>query len=449
MISRRLLSNTFVSVVVIFAALTTTAATAVRAPDDAAAAAGAGAPANACPPVKDVVNRGYHADNMCNRQYFNTYKETVRRDQIYQSLRQEGGSLRVPNVKTITCPSTNHNNNHGEGGAPVDTLIQKGSRQGYDTTWFVENTSSVAVVLCWIDPVTGQEYSAVDSSIAPPVRDPRAILKPGEWKAVWTYEGHVFYARALDPETGQAGRIVLQHRTGLYPVGEGVAGLSCPEGDVEPIEAETGVLAPAFTRSVPPGKHLRRCNQIDIGFRNAANCPLHAYYIPDHHARLAAGTGTSANATTQCPVEEFKLHLGLEGTTPDFHWDWASNTKFEGSAIGHSFAFRLASNPSVLVETVTLEPTKVIDCPDPRSEESVVQITADSIILPVRGRHHNKNGLNATTITETLLLLDYYANATSSLPEEYYAKAEGRGGVGAGAARGGAGRYGAASAVSF
>jgi hypothetical protein len=406
MISRRL--STLVSVVV----LALTAATAVRAQDDAAAAA-------ACPPVKDIVNKGYHADEgTCNREYFNEYKEHVRRDRMYQSLRKEGGAVRVPNVKTVTCPA------NGE----AVNMIQKGSRQGYDTTWFVENTASVAVVLCWINPTTGKEFSAVDSSIAPPVNDPRAILKPGEWKAVWTYEGHVFYARELDPETGQAGRIVLQHRTGLYPVGEGVTGLSCPEPDVEPIEAETGILASAFQRSVPPGKHLRRCNQIDIGFRNAANCPLHAYYIPDHHA-------LSGDAN-QCPVEKFKLHLGLEGATPDFHWDWASNTKFEGSAIGHSFAFRLASNPSVLVETVTLEPTKVIDCPA-RSEESVVQITADSILLPVRfGRH---NGLNAT---ETLL--DYFANATSSFSGEFDVKAER--GMGS---RGGASRYGAASAVSF
>jgi hypothetical protein len=391
------------STLAISVVLALTTATAVRAQD-----------AGACPPIKDIVNKGYHADATCNREYFNEYKENVRRDQMYQSLRKEGGAVRVPNVKTVTCPSN---------GDPVN-MIQTGSRQGYDTTWFVENTASVAVVLCWVDPVTGKEYSAVDSRIAPPVKDPKAILKPGEWKAVWTHEGHVFYAREIDPETGQAGRIVLQHRTGLYPVGEGVTGLSCPNADVEPIETETGMLAPAFTRSVPPAKHLRRCNQIDIGFRNAANCPLHAYYIPDLHNR---------SGPSQCPKEEFKLHLGLEGTTPDFHWDWASNTKFEGSAIGHSFAFRLASNPSVLVETVTLEPTKVIDCPAP-TEESVVQITADSIILPVRFGRNNKH--NATES-----LLDYYANATS-LPEEYGVKAE------RGVARG-LSRYGAASAVSF
>jgi hypothetical protein len=390
MISRRL--STLVSVVL---AVT---ATAVQAQD-------------ACPPVKDIVNKGYHADENCDRKYFNEYKENVRRDQMYQSLRKEGGALRVPNQKTVTCPTE-----------PVN-LIQTGSRHGYDTTWIVENTASVAVVLCWVNPTTGKEYSALDGNITPPTADPRAILKPGEWKAVWTHEGHVFYVRELDPETGQAGRIVLQHRTGLVPIGQGVTGLSCPETDVEPIDSETGKLKSEFSRSVRPGDDLRRCNHIDLGFRNAANCPLHAYYIPDHHALSGA---------QQCPKEEFKFHLGLDPVTPDFHWDWKSNTKFEGSAIGHSFAFRLASNPSILVETVTLEPTKVIDCPA-RSEESAVQITADSIILPVRFGHHHHH--NATVES----LLEYYANATS-LPEEYV-KAER---VGARVSR-----YGAASAVSF
>jgi hypothetical protein len=385
MISRRL--STLVSVVL---AVT---ATVVRAQD-------------ACPPIKDIVNKGYHADETCDRKYFNEYKESVRRDQMYQYLRQEGGVMRVPNQKTVTCPTE-----------PAD-MIQTGSRHGYDTTWFVENTASVAVVLCWVDPATGKEYSALDGTLAPPTADPRAILKPGEWKAVWTHEGHVFHVRELDPETGQAGRIILQHRTGLVPIGQGVTGLSCPEADVEPV-------APEFSRSFPEhGKRLRPCNHIDIGFRNAANCPLHAYYIPYQHA-LSAGP-------QQCPAEEFRFHLGLDPITPDFHWDWQSNTKFEGSAIGHSFAFRLASNPSILVETVTVEPTKVIDCLA-RSETTVVQIAADSVILPVRfGRHLQHN---ATVET----LLGYYANATS-LPEEY-AEAER---VGARASR-----YVAASAVSF
>jgi hypothetical protein len=366
---------------------------------------------NACPPVKSIVNKGYHDEAMCDGQYFNAYKKNVQRDRMYQSLKQNGEAARVPNEKTVTCP-----------GADAVNLMESGARQGYDTTWIVENTASVAVVLCWVDPDTNMEYSAIDSSIAPPVNDPRAILKPGEWKAVWTYEGHVFYARELDPETGQAGRIVLQHRTGLYPVGEGVTGLSCPEPDVEPVEEETGILLDEYARTDWPADMPRRCNEIDIGFRNAANCPLHGYWIP--HPLDAP-----VDPVTSCPMEEFKLHLGLESITNDFHWDWKSQTKFEGSAIGHSFAFRSASDPSILVETVTLAPTKVIDCPL-REATSEMEITADRVMLPVRFRHHHPT--NATDET----LLEYYANAT--LQDQEYERVSVSGS-----------RYGATSASSF
>jgi hypothetical protein len=206
-------------------------------------------------------------------------------------------------------------------------------------------------------------------------------------------------------------------------------GLSCPEADIEPAAPE----ADRFLRSPPPDNN-RRCNQIDIGFRNAANCPLHGYYIPNAQAVLQENLATKAlkatmsNTTaTSCPMEEFKLHLGMHGASKDFHWDWASNTKFEGSAIGHTFAFRLASNPSVLVDTITLEPTRIIDCPAP-DKLSEVQITADSIIMPVRFGRRYGGHQNAT---------EYYANAT-----EYNVQVErGMGATGS--------RYGAASAVSF
>jgi hypothetical protein len=461
-ISRHLSTLVSVAVLVCLAA-----ATAVGAQDATAGAA--------CPAVKEILNKGYHDENKCNRKYFNEYKENLRRDLSYHSLKKEGGATRVPNQRTVTCPTE---------GEPVSNMIQTGNRQGYDTTWIVENTASTAVVLCWVNPVSGKEFSALDGSIAPPTADPRAILKPGEWRAVWTHEGHVFTAREINVETGEAGRIVMQHRTGLVPVGEGVKGLSCPETDVEPVVevlAETGVkmLAPKFARTDPPagahqpqcnqidigfrpmgegvtgltcpnidvepvvkaaetgmrmmapkfartdppaGVHQRDCNHIDIGFRNAANCPLHGYYIQP---------GAPLNS---CPKEEFKLHLGVDPITPDFHKDWQSNTKFEGTAIGHSFAFRLASNPSILVETVTLEPTKVIDCPA-QEETTEMQITADSIILPVRFRHHNGHK-NATA--ETLLEYYEYANATSVANEEFK--------IERGAS---ASRYGAASALSF
>jgi hypothetical protein len=165
-------------------------------------------------------------------------------------------------------------------------------------------------------------------------------------------------------------------RIGLYPVVSGVTELSCPEQDVE---AETGQRAAEFARIDLPTGMPRQWNQIGIGFHNAANCPFHGYWIPHP-------TDAPINPTTSCPTEEFKLHLGLQAVKPNFHRDWQSNTKFEGSAIGHSFAFRLASNPSILVETVTLATTKVIDCPDRQQETTEIQIITDRVILPDRFR---------------------------------------------------------------
>jgi hypothetical protein len=436
MISRRL--STLVSVACLAVTATSAGAQEVDSAKNAAASFTAGAAAGAvCPPIQRILNKGYHDDDMCNVQYFNEYKENVRRDITFQSLKSEGGAARVPNAKTVTCPQGEPVVMHEQGGS-------KATRQGYDTTWFVENTASVAVVLIWVDPDTNQEFSAVDSSIAPPIADPRAILKPGEWKAVWTYEGHVFYARALDPETGQAGNIVLQHRTGIHSIGEGVTGLSCPEADVEPLEVEaiTGVpvRAAAYARTDLPHGMTRQCNQIDIGFRNAANCPLNGYWIPPQGVDTAP-TASNTLTTASCPTEEFKLHLGMEAITPNFHHDWQSNTKFEGSAIGHSFAFRLASNPSILVETVTLGPTKIIDCPNRQQETVDIQIIADRVIVPVRFRHNDHN-YNATTSKKQEQLWEYYPNATS-LQNQEYVKIDKRGvsgGIGS--------RYGAASAVS-
>jgi hypothetical protein len=39
-------------------------------------------------------------------------------------------------------------------------------------------------------------------------------------------------------------------------------------------------------------------------------------------------------------------------------------TKFEGSYIGHTFVARLASDPKVIIDTYTLQPTRIVDCPN-------------------------------------------------------------------------------------
>lgn len=86
----------------------------------------------------------------------------------------------------------------------------------------------------------------------------------------------------------------------------------------------------------------------------------------------------------------------------------------------------------MLVDTVTLEPTKIIDCP---MEQTVaeVEVSAGAIITSVhRLLPRHVGGTNATN------LLDYYANATTTTLGQRF-EAEAASGS----------RYGAASTVSF
>jgi len=342
--------------------------------------------AAACPQVKAVENRGYHSDANCDRSYFNKYKDSLRRESMHASLKAQGAA-RVPNQKTVTCPAQPTDL------ANDDTNNNAANIQGYDTVWIVENTATTPVILGYLKE--GVEYSAVNSKITPPEMDPAALLKPGEWKAVYTYDGHVFHAREL-LETGKPGRVVLQHRTGLIPVGVGTQELDCPLADAEPIVGS--MLAPAFQRTPPT--YNRKCNHIDVGFRNQANCPLNGYYIPHEQP-----------AKESC-VKNFQFHLGTAIDAPDFHWDWQSNTKFEGTAVGHSFAFYSAAHPEMLVDTVTIEPTRIIDCPREQEQEVQVQVgVKNSIVVPVRSRGYQNATSYHNSTTDIYLDENESANA--------------------------------------
>jgi hypothetical protein len=194
------------------------------------------------------------------------------------------------------------------------------------------------------------QHSAKNPAITPATADPDAYVMPGGFMAIYAFEGHQFVAREVIKETGLAGNVLAQHRAGLIPVGTYSTGLQCPDVDVEPVVENTNIVAPEFRRT-PPASH-RPCNTMDIGFRNEAECPLHVYYV-------SSNPGEDDNSCT----EAFKFHLGVESVVDDFHWDWTSETKYEGSFVGHTFHFRLASNPTVLVDTVTIAPVVVTDCP--------------------------------------------------------------------------------------
>lgn len=46
-------------------------------------------------------------------------------------------------------------------------------------------------------------------------------------------------------------------------------------------------------------------------------------------------------------------------------------TKFEGSYVGHTFVARLASDPKVIIDTFTLQPTRIVDCPNLKEKVAV------------------------------------------------------------------------------
>lgn len=327
-------------------------------------------------PDPDAIENGqrFHGEMTCDRAAQHECKAKLNRNMKYRALKEEGtGVSAVPNQKTAYCPLNPDNFQPQQ-----SEQLQQPLSTGLDTVWIVENTASTPVVVSFINE-EGLEVSAKHNSIAPAENDPDTILQPNQWMAVDTFEGHVFYAREL-LEDGHAGEVLLQHRVGLIPVGAHLADqiTDCPETDPEPLKDNE--RAPEFRRttSVP----IRPCHTIDVGFRNVLGCPLHGYYVSLESTNAGTEEGDISDVTC---TEAFKFHLGTNAATPDFMWDWASPTKYEGTFVGHTFSFRLAHDPTVLVERITLEPTRVTDCPS-RKQKVAVGVSADGLVIPVE-RH--------------------------------------------------------------
>jgi len=285
----------------------------------------------------------YHDEDVCMNGLKPTRPPLGAHDRklIYETLKESGlGASLVPNQQTVVCP------------IKLESLENPSAMRGLDTTWIVENTSSNPVVLSQV--IDGVEWSPFQPKILSPMDDPLATLQPGDWISVPTYESHVYHVREISPETGKPGDVVLQHRAGLIPIGNPNQ-YDCDANlpDVEPVNPQTAERKPEFGRTPHPPAS-RPCNTVDISFRNQVGCPLHVYW---------------ANRLDEVPSEgfacgeQFKFHLGTKPAPQDFMLDWDSATKFEGSYIGHTFVARLASDPSVVIDSYTVEPSKIIDCP--------------------------------------------------------------------------------------
>jgi hypothetical protein len=334
-------------------------------------------PPSSCPVRKAEIDaqwRKFHSDGVCNRDGFNRMKASVDRHGRHLYLKHSGDHARIPDARTVECP------------AVVSDLRVPDQAIGFDTSWLVENTASAPVLVSYVQE-TGVEVSAVNGELAAS-DDPRATLQPGEWRAFHTHQGHVFHVREVLKD-GSAGKILLQHRVGLVPVGGGGRrSLVCPDADDEPV-----VLAPDGSKQTDPsfqrtqGPADRDCNTVEVGFRNAAGCPLHGYYLrPD-----------------EC-TEGFKFHLGVNPAAPDFMKDWSSPMKYESTFVGHTFVFRSAFSDQV-VDQVTVGATRIPDCPDLKRQVVTTALAAANVVLvPSANRMRGNNASNNTTAAVAGLL---------------------------------------------
>jgi len=326
-------------------------------------------------PVPDCPNprlAHYHNEDICLNALKPTRPSLGAHDRkfIYESLKESGlGATLVPNQQTVVCP------------IKLESLENPSAMRGLDTTWIVENTSIHPVVLSQV--IDGVEWSPFQPKILSPMDDPLATLNPGDWISVPTYESFVYHVREISPETGKPGNVVIQHRAGLVPIGNPNQ-YDCDANlpDVEPVNPKTAERKVEFGRTPTP--QARPCNTVDISFRNQVGCPLHVYW---------------ANRLDEIPTEgfscgeKFKFHLGTKPAPQDFMLNWDSATKFEGSYVGHTFVARLASDPTVVIDSYTVAPTKIIDCPHLKTqpvassvdEEVVAEVRADGTVQDEEG----------------------------------------------------------------
>lgn len=128
------------------------------------------------------------------------------------------------------------------------------------------------------------------------------------------------------------------------------------------------------------------------------------------------GNVSDTEATVHTPKschEVFKFHLGLNEHPMDFMWDWDSTTKYESTYTGHNFVFRYAKDERIVVDSVALLPTKVIDCPNLKKQINAVTVgDGEAIIDPIGRREdfllphmtQNHNGTFTANMNSTAAL---------------------------------------------
>ena len=179
-------------------------------------------------PGSRVIEQTYHAPEQCsthNKRPSRPIGGDGTRHTTYQRLKSSGvGATRVPNQHTVTCPGSN-----------VQSLENEDADVGFDTSWLLENTRTLPVIVARM--IRGIPWSPyTDDRLA--LEDPMALIEPKEWISIPTYESYVYHVYALEEtENGGSGLglgdVLLQHRVGLIPLGNRDTDYECGGAKVE------------------------------------------------------------------------------------------------------------------------------------------------------------------------------------------------------------------------
>jgi hypothetical protein len=211
------------------------------------------------------------------------------------------------------------------------------------------------------------------------------LLQPKEWKAIHAFEGDVFRVRSSTSSgSGEQEELLLQHRVGLIPIGTKPAA-SSPDVAAEPMPAAT-IETQEATRQPRAAYDWTTCNVVDLGFRNQGTQAVNGFWVDP--------------VTCQ---EHLKFQLGLNAKAPNFAFDLDSTTKFEKSYVGHSFVFRTPDGD--FVDSYTIQPTYVVDCPTRRRTVGIAIAIAgvsEGVELPMW--QTDKTNATCASSSETLFL---------------------------------------------
>ena len=140
-------------------------------------------------------------------------------------------------------------------------------------------------------------------------------------------------------------------------------------------------------------------------FRNTLpNCPLDVYY--------AGAEPTTTNGPMQCN-ERLTFRLGTENLDNAHEDD--GRLKFEVTYMSHSFVARLKSNPDIVVDRFTMQPTEVHDCPRRNQENVVVDqvIEFNGIQNGNANLQNNTNGITTVLPCESSFIMGGGAGVSS------------------------------------